>query len=240
MKKTTLKALIVLIFLLLALAAIIRFKGSSLLRLYIESGIGTCVKIPILCMAPENTPLSFELNRSYIEELIPHRFPRVKMSIPKGFAIVQERMKKSYYKKRSYQGNEPIIYIVHEEKDFFINLFPDLRKQGVTDDYEFIKRLMFARLDTLKNLTDAFFVVFKSIFTPDVGEQRGVKMIQFMAADKSGFINYSLSEPDNFFDCNLFNQTGGYFKVYIKDKGAKLDLQEVVNIISTLDEPDLH
>ena len=79
----------------------------------------------------------------------------------------------------------------------------------------------------------------KSIFTPDVGNQRDAKMIEFRVADKHGFMTYNLSGEKNYFDCDAFNRTGGYFKVYIKDKGANLDLRKVMTIISTIKEPEL-
>jgi hypothetical protein len=239
MKKKILTGLAIFIFLFLPLALIIKIKGASLIRLYIESGIGTCQNIPIICMTPQDQPVHFSVNRDYAEQLIPQKFAKMRISIPKGFSIVQERVKKAYYKKRKFLHEESIMYVVHEENGFFGNLFPDLRKQGITTDYEFIRRLMFARLDNIKGFTDAFFVVFKTIFTPDVGNQHSAKMIEFTAADKNGFINYNVYGPDNYFDCNIFNRTGGYFKLYIKDKGGKLDLDKVITIISTIIEPDL-
>jgi len=60
----------------------------------------------------------------------------------------------------------------------------------------------------------------KGIFTPDLGRQENVKMAQFKVASKRGFINYNLGQPDNYFDCNVFNEKGVFFKIYIKDKGA--------------------
>jgi len=42
-----------------------------------------------------------------------------------------------------------------------------------------------------------------------------------------------LAKADNYFDCNIINNAGDFFKIYIKDKGASLDLDKVVAIIST-------
>ena len=132
--KNFLKVLLVLFFLLLSLAAIISLKGSSFLRLYIESGIGTCAKIPIFCMSPEERPIEASVNEEYSRQLIRQKFVKMEISIPKGFTIVQERVKKTYFKKKKFLGPEPTIYVVHEEKDFFVRLFPDLKKHGVTTD----------------------------------------------------------------------------------------------------------
>jgi hypothetical protein len=239
MKKRFLIGFLILIFLFLSLVLIIKIKGSSLLRLYIESGIGACSKIPVLCMTPQGPSLDFGVDREFRQTLIPQRFTRLQVSIPKGFDIVQETVKRAYYKRRRFQGNEPIIYILHQEKDFFVNLFPDLKRSGITNDYEFMRRLKSANIENMNGISDAFFVIMKSIFTPDVGNQRDAKMIEFRVADKHGFMIYNLSGEVNYFDCDIFNRTGGYFKLYIKDKGAKLDLGKVMTIISTIEEPDL-
>ncbi len=74
----------------------------------------------------------------------------------------------------------------------------------------------------------------KSIFTPDIGNQHIAKMIKFKIGDKKGFINYNMAKPINYFDCNVLDEKGNFFKVYIKDKGARLDLNNVFAIISTL------
>jgi hypothetical protein len=74
----------------------------------------------------------------------------------------------------------------------------------------------------------------KSVFTPDVGNQSIAKMIRFQLTNYKGFINYSMAKPDNYFDCNVFDTDGDFFKVYIKDIGANLDLNNVFAIISTL------
>jgi hypothetical protein len=93
---------------------------------------------------------------------------------------------------------------------------------------------MYAQQDQINNIADAFFVIMKSVFTPDVGNQNNAKMIKFQFADFKGFINYFMAKPDNYFDCNVFDADGNFFKVYIKDIGASLDLNNVFAIISTL------
>ena len=220
------------IFLILAVLFIAKFGGPSILRLYVETGIGTCHKIPILCMVPEeeiNNPL---INKDYILGLLTYRFPKMTISVPKGFTVSQERIKKVYYKKK-HKGNAAIIYLLYEEPNFFVNLFPQLKKQGIGGDYEFIRRTMSAKLTDIKNITDTFFVIMKSIFTPDVGNQSNLKMAQFTMPGKKGFINYNISKTDNYFDCNVIDDEGDFFKIYIKDKGATLDLSKVLAIIST-------
>jgi len=231
-KKALGKYIASVIFLVPAILFIAKFSGPSILRLYIETGIGTCHKIPILCMVPEeeiNNPL---INKDYILGLLTYRFPKMTISVPKGFTVSQERIKKVYYKK-SRKGNAAIIYLLYEEPNFFVNLFPQLKKQGIKDDYEFIRRTMHAKLTDIKNVTDSFFVIMKSIFTPDVGDQSNLKMAQFTVPGKKGFINYNISKTDNYFDCNVINEGGDFFKIYIKDKGATLDLAKVLAIIST-------
>jgi hypothetical protein len=219
----------------LAILFVAKFAGQSILRLYIEVGIGTCQQIPVLCMAPTQGIINPYLNKEYIAGLLPYRFPKIEISLPRGFTVVQETIKKVYYKKWKRRHAGAVIYFLHEEPDFFINLFPQLKKQGIVNDYEFIRHTMHAKISEVKDLNDAFFVIMKGIFTPDLGEQKNVKMAYVTIVDKRGFINYNLAKPDNYFDCNIINSKGDFFKIYIKDKGARLDLDKVFAIISTVD-----
>ena len=221
------------ILLIIALAFIIKFSGPNILRQYISYGIGTCKTTPILCMQPEEKIFTPQINSEYLDTLIPHAFPRMSVSVPKGFTLVQELIKKQYYKKR-HADNKAVIHLLIQEPDAFIKLYPDVQKQGVRDNYEFIRRLMYANLNQVNNITDAFFVVMKSVFTPDVGNQSTAKMIKFQLSNLKGFINYSMAKPDNYFDCNVLDTDGNFFKLYIKDIGAHLDLNNVFAIISTL------
>lgn len=223
------------VFLLLAILFIAKFGGPSILRLYVEAGIGTCQKIPVLCMAPKEGIANPDINKDYLLELLPYKFPKMSISVPKGFTVSQERIKKVYYKK--HKDNGAIIYLLSEEPNFFVNLFPQLNKEGIRDDYEFIRRTMYADLGGIKNLTDTFFVIMKSLFTPDVGDQNSLKMAQFSMPRKRGFINYNLSKSGNYFDCNVIDNNGNFFKIYIKDAAARLDLDKVLAIISTLAKP---
>ena len=97
-----------------------------------------------------------------------------------------------------------------------------------------MRRLMYANLNKVNNITDAFFVIMKSIFTPDIGQQHACRMIKFELGDKRGFINYTMTKPSNYFDCNVLDHQGNFFKIYIKDSGGHLDLNNVFAIISTL------
>jgi len=224
------------IFLLLAILFIAKFGGPSILRLYVETGIGTCQKIPILCMAPKEEILNPNINKDYILELLTYKFPKMSISVPRGFAVSQERITKVYYKKRR-KDNDTIIYLLYEEPNFFVNLFPQVNKHGLKDDYQFIRHTMYADLKNIKNLTDTFFVIMKSIFTPDVGDQNNLKMAQFSLPQRKGFINYNLSKTGNYFDCNVIDNQGNFFKIYIRDKEAVLDLDKVMTIISTAARP---
>ena len=217
----------------IALAFIIKFAGPNILRQYISYGIGDCKTTPILCMQPEEKIFTPQIDNTYLDTLIPHAFPRMSVCVPKGFTLIQELIKHRYYKKR-HANNQAVIYLLIQEPGAFIKLYPDVQKQGVRDNYEFIRRLMYAHLDQLKNITDAFFVVMKSVFTPDVGNQSTAKMIKFQLNNLKGFINYSMAKPDNYFDCNVSDEAGNFFKLYIKDIGAHLDLNNVFAIISTL------
>lgn len=232
-KKPLGEYLLIALILLFAIAFVLEFGGSSILRLYIESGIGNCQKIPILCMEPEKEVITLQINKEYLNQLLPYEFPAMKICLPKGFTAVQELKKKAYYKKWHSRDKGAIAYLNYKEPNFFISLYPQLKKQGINNNYEFVKQIMYARQNYIENLTDAFFVIMKGIFTPDVGDQRQVKMVQFAFADTRGFINYNFSHPDNYFDCNVINGDGGFFKIYIKDKGATLDLDQVLAIIST-------
>ena len=211
-----------------------KFAGSALLRLYIESGIGDCKNIPILCMAPQDYIMNPAIDKEYGAGLKLFEFPKIKISVPKDFTVVQELIKKVYYKKSRRPHKGEVIYLLHEEPNFFINLFPRLKKQGISNDYEFIKRIMYAREKDIKTITDAFFVIMKGVFIPDLGNQNTVKMAEFIIGDKKGFLNYNFNGSNNYFDCNMTNSQGDFFKVYIKDIGATLDLNKVLAIISTV------
>jgi len=236
MKNKFRKFITIVVAFVVAVLFVAKFAGPSLLRLYVETGVGSCRKIPILCMMPVEQVVFCEPDKKEaFNSFVPLAFPKMSLAIPKGFNVVQEAIKKVYYKKgfRRYSG--PVIYLLYKERNFFIGLFPQLKAQGVSNNYEFLKRTMFANLNNIKGITDAFFVIMKGIFIPDLGDQKNVQMIGFACMDKKGFINYNLGEKENYFDCNVIDQEGNFYKIYIKDKAAVLNLSQVIAIISTLE-----
>jgi hypothetical protein len=219
--------------LLLCLGFIRKFGWPGILRSYVEFGIGSCQKIPILCIAPQGEITNYG-NKDYLAQLILYNSPKIKVYLPKYFTVVQEKIKKVYYKKNKHAHPGAVIYLLYEEPNFFINLFPQLIKGGVKDNYEFIRRTMYARTKDIASVTDSFFVIMKGIFIPDLGDQKNIQMLRFSLPGKRGFINYNLSKTENYFDCNVIDDKDALFKIYIKDKGATLDLDKVLNIISTI------
>ncbi|MFA6357314.1 MAG: hypothetical protein WCY09_01405 [Candidatus Omnitrophota bacterium] len=217
----------------LCLIPIIKLAGPNILKQYITYGIGDCKSIPILCRQPEDYVFEPEINKEYLGTLVPYTFPKMSISVPKRFNIIQELIKKDYYKKR-HANHKAVIFLLYQEPKTFIKLYPDVQKQGIMDNYEFMRHLTYANFNQINNLTDAFFVIMKSVFTPDIGNQNIAKMIKFKLNQTQGFINYTLAKPDNYFDCNIIDQKGNFFKVYIKDIGGYLDLNNVFAIISTL------
>lgn len=234
MKKLFNKIVSITIIFLISSLFVIKFGGPSILQIYIKMGIGDCRKIPILCMAPPGEMIKAEVNREYLRELTPYRFPKMLISVPKGFSVVQERIKKVYYKKGARERPESVIYIDQQDKDFLINLFPRLKKYGIKDDFDLMKNTMSAKIENINNLNNAFFVILKSVFIPDLGDQNKAQMIEVEIGNKKGFINYNVSGKDNFFDCNMFDNNGNFFKVYIKDTGANLDIDKALTIVSTV------
>ncbi len=223
------------VFLSLAIIFIIKFAMPPVLKSYIKAGIGDCQTIPILCMTPSSEIINPQVQQTCLIKLIPSNdWPDMSVCVPKGFTVVKERIKKIYYKKSKRPIYDNVIYLLYEKPQFFMGLFPQLKKAGVNNDYEFIKRTMYATLPEVNTLTDAFFIIIKGIFIPDLGNQKDAHMAQFTIQDKYGFINYSLNKDYNYFDCDIFNKEGSFFKVYIKDKGATLDLNSVYAIISTV------
>jgi len=239
MKDKTLKKIFFSAAFLLAILFLLKFSLAPALRTYIEIGIGNCRKIPIFCMAPEGKITTGQVDRNYLTRLLPYAFPKVSLSMPKGFSVVQEKVKKPYYKRNKRKGSGSIAYVLYEEPGFFVTLFPQLTRTGIKDNYAFLKRTMHARINQIENIQDAFFVIMKGIFIPDIGEQSAAKMQQFLVEDKKVFINYNLTKEGNYFDCNVIDSEGGFFKLYIKDKNASLGLNEVLTVISTLKKTTL-
>lgn len=234
MKDKVIKGILLTVVFALAVTFVIKFGAPKLLKAYIQTGIGDCSKIPFLCMSPQEIQIPFTVDKTCVQEFIPLEFPKTKICVPKGFKVVQELVKKPYYKKRKPFNTEPVIYLIHQSPEFFPKLFPQVKSLGIDNNYKFMRSLMYARESEINNLTDVFFVILKSILTPDLGDQRTVKMIQFKFEERDYFINYNLSGAVNFFDCSIIAKNGEFFKVYIKDTRKELDLDKVLAIISTI------
>ncbi len=243
MKKKILKYVYVLIILSSASLFVVKFGGPEILKGYVRTGIGDCRKIPILCVVPEEAVINPEIDKIRLQEFLPYTFarrelpyflPKMEVSVPKGFAVVRGSVTKVYYKRRKYNAKSSTVYLLYQKPNFFINLFPQLKNRGISNNYDFVNRTLSSQFTNIGSITDTFFVIMKSIFTPNLGEQKNIKMVKFKTSDKKGFITYNLTPSENYFDCDVINNDDAFFKGDIKDKGAKLDLDKVFAIISTL------
>ncbi|TRZ93964.1 hypothetical protein D4R78_07070 [bacterium] len=236
MKERILKYISIAVVFLLCLLFIAKLAGPTILRMYVEIGIANCQKIPILCVAPTAEIKDPQINKEYLAGLTLYKFSDMHILMPKTFLVVKEKIKKVYYKRVSRRQSGDVAYLLYERPYFFKNLFLKTERFGIKDDYDFFSRTMYAKLGNIQNLTDVFFVIIKSIFIPDLGSGGSLKIVKFSNADFRGFISYSLSEEDNYFDCNIFNRRDEFFKIYIKDKSDALDLNKVLAIISTINK----
>jgi hypothetical protein len=236
MKKNNFFSYFILALVLIACVGFVIYQaGPNLLRLYVRLGIGISEHQPLFCLAPGQEVIRGEVDQAYKNELKPYVYADMQFLAPKEFTIVKEIIKRYYYKKHRRQEHGGNIYILHEPPGYFINLFPDITKMGVNDDYDFFTRTMNAKTIEISNFTDAFFTIIKSLFTPYLGDQKNLKMARFVISNKRGFITYNLCKEGNFYDCNVFiNDAGDYFKVYIKDTSKLLDLNKVFTIVSTV------
>lgn len=232
MKKKFKKYILIVFLLFLGVLFVIKFAGPAILRLYIETGIGSCKTIPVFCMASESEIVNPPIDEEYISSLKEYKLEGIQVSLPKEFKVVKQKITKVYYKKKKQKIKDATIFLLYEPVNFFVDLFPQLQKHGVNDNYEFIKRVMNARLNKINNLVDAFFVIMKGVFIPDLGDQTYAKIIRFSNPKQKGFIGYNMNK-ENYFDCNVITDDG-FFKVYIRDKAKLLDLDKVFSIISTL------
>ncbi len=239
MKKKAAQFITTAVVLIFALFFLIKFGGPSLLRAYVQTGVGSCQKIPVLCLSPETKIVNPLIDQDYKSGLLLYKFPKMQIYLPKGFNVTQEEMKKFYYTKGARKLSGSAIYLLYEKPGFFPELFPQLIKRGVSDNYIFISRTLAAETARIQNLTDAFFAIMKTIFTPNLGDQKNIKMIKFVMPDYRGYITYNLGEKQNYFNCDIIDNEGGFFKVYIKDKQGILDLTKVFTIISTAEELNL-
>lgn len=234
MRKKFFKYIYITLALLSALLFVAIFGGPILLKAYVQTGIGNCRTMPLLCILPEREIANPEIDKTFLQGLLPYTLPGMRISIPKGFIVIKGQVTKVYYKKKKYTAESPVIYLLYQKPNFFVSLFPQLKKQGIKNNYEFVTRTMRADVENINNLTDAFFVIMKSVFTPNLGEEENIKMVKFTRPDKRGFITYNLTPSENYFDCDVISGDDAFFKVYIKDKGAALDLDKLLAIISTL------
>jgi len=218
----------------LGLVFVIKFGAPGILRLYVEAGMGDFGKSPILYIRPQTEIADPLINDVYLCGLLRYQLPQMEIFLPKEFKVVKELVSKVYYKKRREKNTGAVVYLLHENPDFFVTAFPQVNKSGIKNDYDFIKRVMYARSPDIKNLTDAFFVIMKGVFTPDIGKKTDIKIASFSIADKKGFITYSLDPSGNYFDCNMVTAGGDFFKVYIRDKNASLDIDKLAAIISSI------
>lgn len=253
MKRKVSKLFLSTIVFILAVLYLVKFGGPAILKTYIQLGIGSCQKIPILCRVPEKE-LTPQTDKDYLAQLLPYNFPGIEIRLPKGFVVIKGEINKVYpvrkprharkilsngvyYKRHHQPRQDATVYLLSKNPEFFIGLFPQVKIYGINDDYTFLSRAMHAKIDNIKNLTDTFFVIMKSVFTPDLGDQRNVRIAEFRIEDKRGFVSYTEGASENYFDCNILDTQGNFFKVYIKDKGAQLDLDKVFSIISSVNKP---
>ncbi|MDD2703344.1 MAG: hypothetical protein PHC33_05010 [Candidatus Omnitrophica bacterium] len=212
----------------------VRFSSPSMLKAYIAAGTGSCQTSPIFCMAPDREITIAHIDKEYLAELALFRFKGLEICMPKDFTVVHEREHKVFYKKWKRKTKSSTAFILIQSPDYFINLFPQVGERGIKNDYEFLERTMSANLNAIKNATDAFFVIVKGIFIPDIGNQKTAIMARFAMGKWKGFINYNLTPGLNYFDCSIITEQGRFYKVYIKDMGAKLNTDKVFSIISTI------
>jgi hypothetical protein len=226
------------ILLLIALSLTIKFGQPQLLKTYIKFGLGDCQKNPILCVYPQSEITSPPLDEEFLKKLVPYRLQKIEIYLPYGYTVIEEEIKRAYYKKKRSPYGKTTVYLLYKNPQFFVGLFPKLKEQGIINDYEFVSRTMHSLPGNIKNVTDALFMVIKAIFTPDLGPSKNIKMVKFAIRDKKGFISYTINEKENYFNCDILNSQGDFFKIYIKDKVAALDLDKVFTIISTVKKID--
>ncbi len=224
-------------FLGLGVLYVIRFGGPTILRMYIEAGLGNCQKTPILCVKPQREIINPVINEKYLFGLPYSELGAIQICTPMEFKLVKQRVTK-VYKEEAFKARGSAIYLLCEPPNFFVNLFPQSRQYGINSDYDFIRTVMNVDLDEISNISGAFFAIMKGIFTPDLGDQSNVKIVKVTNRKFKGFISYNFGGDGNYFDCNIFDNENNYFKVYIKDLKKMLDMNKVLAIISSIKKVD--
>ena len=222
----------------IAVSLVAKFGQPQLLRTYIKFGLGDCNKNPILCVNPQAEIINPPLNEEFRGKLVKYQFPEMEIYMPYGYTVIKEEIKRAYYKKKRSPYGKTTVYLLYKKPQFFPGLFPKVKDKGMANNYEFVKRTMYSSPAKINNLTDSLFIIIKAIFTPDLGPSKDIKMLKFTLEDKLGFISYTLGEKENYFNCDVLNAQGDFFKIYIKDKVAALDLNKVFTIISTVKKID--
>lgn len=235
MKNRFLKLINAVIILIIFVFVCIKFAVPAILRLYVETGIGSCQKIPILCVKANYEIINPIINEEAIFGLPYCELEDIQICAPETFKIVKQRLAKIYPGAKKYTNHTSIIYLFSGNKDFFVNLFPQLVKNRIIkDDYEFLSKLENSSINDIRTLTDAFFSIMKSILTPDLGSQNDVKIIKITTQKFKGFISYNTKNSSNYFDCNIVTEEGSFMKIYIKDKEKMLDLDKVIAILASI------
>ena len=238
-KNRLIKVIAALVFILLGGFFVVRFGWPLLLRGYIQVGIGDCQKIPILCAVPVEQIKDPAVKNEYLGDMVCFRImlpkgePGLEINMPKDFTVVKQMVSKGYFKKFKFRGKGSVAYMLYRAPGYFVNLYPQLKTQGIMDDHTFLRRTMYAREGDVQDIVDAFFVIMKTVFTPGLGDWKALKMAQFTSRDKEGFISYNFTPQAHYFDCNMFDSKGDFLKLYIKDKQAKMGLDELFAILST-------
>ncbi|RJO64309.1 MAG: hypothetical protein C4540_04145 [Candidatus Omnitrophota bacterium] len=217
-----------------AILTVTTFGKPYVLKTYVEMGIGTCNKIPVLCILPSQNFTNPQIDKNYILSLARYKIEEIEIALPKDFFVIKEQIYRAYYKKRKRTEKDSIAYLLYQNPDFFQSLFPQLKKYSLKNNYDFLSRILNARTPDIKDLPSTLFVILKSIFTPDIGPGSNIKIARFSVADKRGFITYNYTKEGNYFNCDIVNSKQEFFKVYLKDKKKELDIDKVLTIISTL------
>lgn len=173
MKKTAIKYILIVFFLLFSLLLVIIFAGSSFLTGYIKAGLGDCNTAPVICTSLDSETIKGPIDTKYIQELTMFTLPEIKISLPHQFAVSKQEihLRRFYYNEKQIKEDqkEPIVYLLYEPPNYFVNLFPEAKKAKIKDDYAFFLRLRRSVLNNIENLNDAFFHSDKVNFYSEYG-----------------------------------------------------------------------